>query len=196
MGGEGAAMQTKDWRAMNRWIEEILERRTGQTLEAWNSRVRDTGIEDPAELRVWLQAEGVTGYPLSLLVRERFGHPDFFLASADELIEGQYRDRPELRPIFDAVLAQVSTLGDVTVQARKTYVSLVTPRRTFAVVQPTTRKRIDLGFRLALPLPATRLQPPTGLGSGNMTAKIGLTSAEEVDEEVLGWLRRAYEENR
>lgn len=71
----------------------------------------------------------MTGYPAMLLVMERFGYPDYLIASVDELIEGQYADRPALR--------------------HKTYVALVTPRRTFAAVQPTTKKRVDLGLRLA-----------------------------------------------
>jgi hypothetical protein len=60
-------------------------------------------------------------------------------AEARELIDGQYADRPHLRPVLDAVLAALPGLGPVTVQARTTLVSLVTPRRTFAVVQATTK---------------------------------------------------------
>ena len=67
------------------------------------------------------------------------GYPDFLTADSGELIDGQYADRPQLRPILDAVLAVLPALGPVTVQARKTIVSLVSPRRTFAVVQATTR---------------------------------------------------------
>jgi hypothetical protein len=67
--------------------------------------------------------------------------------AGDQLIAGQYADRPQLRPILDAVLAALPALGPVTVQARKTFVSLVPPRRTFAVVQATTRTRVDLGLR-------------------------------------------------
>ena len=62
-----------------------------------------------------------------LLVMERFGYPDFLLASADELIDGQYADRPALRPILDEVLLRAAEVGEVDVQARKTYVTLVTP---------------------------------------------------------------------
>jgi hypothetical protein len=64
---------------------------------------------------------------------------EFLTAEADELIAGQYSDRPQLRPILDAVLATLPALGPLTVQARGTIVSLVTPRRTFAVVKPTTK---------------------------------------------------------
>jgi hypothetical protein len=28
---------------------------------------------------------------------ERFGYPDFFIASANDLVDGQYADRPQLR---------------------------------------------------------------------------------------------------
>ena len=66
--------------------------------------------------------------------------------AAGQLIAGQYADRPQLRSILDAVLAALPALGPVTVQARKTFVSLVSPRRTFAVVQATTRTRETSGF--------------------------------------------------
>jgi hypothetical protein len=110
-----------------------------------------------------------------------------------EEIAGQYADRPHLRPILDAVLAAVPTLGPVTVQARKTLVSLVTPRRTFAVVQATTKSRVDLGLRLDGAQPGGRLLPARDLGAANV--RIALGAPGDVDEEVLGWLRRAYAEN-
>jgi hypothetical protein len=80
------------------------------------------------------------GYAQSLLVMERFGYPDFMLASADELVQGQYADRPQLRPILDAILSAASGLGSVTIQACKTNIALLTPRRTFARTQPTTKQ--------------------------------------------------------
>src|SRR6516225_2864726 len=114
-------------------------------------------------------------------------------AEAGGLIAGQYSDRPLLRPVLDAVLAALPALGPVTVQARKTLVSLVTPRRTFAVVQATTKSRVDLGLRLDHQRPGGRLLPARDLGAA--TVRIPLTRPEDVDAEVLGWLRRAYREN-
>jgi len=112
---------------------------------------------------------------------------------ADELIAGQYADRPQLRPVLDAVLAALPAVGPATVQARKTLVSLVTPRRTFAVVQAVTKSRVDLGLRLDYERPGGRLLPARDLGAA--TVRIPLTRPEDVDAEVLGWLRRAYREN-
>jgi hypothetical protein len=183
----------RDWqRNRDMWIR-ILEERTGEGVDAWNRRIRKQRLGDEKSLRAWLADEGVTGYAQSLLVMERFGYPDFLVASADELIEGQYADRPQLRPIFDAILEAAIGLGEVTIQARKTYVSLVSPRRTFARIQPTTRKRVDLGLRLEGQKPAGRLQPSKI--HETMKLQVSLTAPKEVDSEVLRWLQRAYEES-
>jgi hypothetical protein len=177
---------------MREQIERTLETRTGEGLEAWNRKVAATGIDDEVGLRQWLTIEGVEGYPRMLLVMERFGYPDFLLAGADELIDGQYQSRPQLRPILDAIVALAPTLGEVEVQARKTYVTLITPRRTFAVIQPTTKSRVDLGLRLDGVLPQGRLEPAPGVGNDAFNLRIALSAPEEVDEEVIAWLERAY----
>jgi hypothetical protein len=124
---------------------------------------------------------------------ERFGYPGFMTTGGDELIDAQYADRPQLRPVLDAVLATLPALGDVTVQARKTIVSLVGPRRTFAVVQATTKNRVDLGLRLDNEKPAGRLLVARDIGAANL--RIPLAGPGDFDEEAFGWLRHAYAEN-
>jgi hypothetical protein len=185
--------QTRDWKGMQEMSARLLAERTGETVETWNERVKAHGFTDEQQLRAWLSAQGVSGYAQSLLVMERFGYPDFLLASADELIEGQYADRPQLRPIFDAIIDAAAGLGEVVVQARKTYVSLVSPRRTFARIQPTTKQRVDLGLRLEGLVPGGRLQPSKI--HETMPLQIRLTTLDEVDAEVLAWLQQAYDQN-
>jgi Domain of unknown function (DUF5655) len=189
------ATTTRDWHARNVWIAELLKRRTGDDVDVWNARIFERGFADEASLRAWLAEQGVTGYPQMMLVMERFGYPDFLLASADDLIEGQYADRPALRPILDAVLARVAPLGDVTIQARKNYISLLTPRRTFAAVQPTTKTRVDLGLKLSNPRRRGKLEQNSSMGSSVVNARIALKSPEDVDDEVDAWLRQAYADN-
>jgi hypothetical protein len=171
----------------------LLKERTGEGVETWNRRIRGERLADEKSLRRWLIERGVTGYAQTLLVMEQFGYPDFLLASADDLILGQYADRPRLRPIFDALIDAAAGLGEVAVQARKTYVSLVTPRRTFARIQPSTKSRLDLGLRLEGRKPAGRLVPSKI--HQTMRLQISLASPNEVDREVLDWLQKAYEEN-
>ena len=195
-GGRGATRRPRSWLEMREQEIQWLIERTGEGLETWNARVRDQGFSDEASLRSWLTTQGVTGYPAMLLVMERFGYPDYLQATADELIDGQYADRPALRPILDAILAVLPQIGDVEVQARKTYVALITPRRTFAAVQPTTRKRVDLGLRLTAELPLEgRLERAPNFGQSSVTHRLGLTSVHDFDAEAERWLRKAFEVN-
>jgi hypothetical protein len=183
----------RDWKGMRDMSARLLKERTGEDVDAWNRRIKKERFNDEKALRAWLTKQGVTGYAKSLLVMERFGYPDFFLASADELVEGQYEDRPHLRPILDAILDAAAGLGEVTIQARKTYVSLVSPRRTFARVQPTTKNRVDLGLRLDGQKSGGRLQPSKI--HDTMRLQISFTTRDELDSEALDWLQRAYDQS-
>jgi hypothetical protein len=185
--------ETRDWHAMREMMVRLLLERTGDGVDVWNQRIERAGIHDETRLRAWLTEQGVTGYAQSLLVMERFGYPDFLRATADELVDDQYADRPHLRPIYDAIIDAAIGLGDVVIQARKTYVSLLTPRRTFARVQATTRNRVDLGLRLDGYEPGGRLQPSRI--QETMRLQIGLATLTEFDAEVVEWLKRAYDQN-
>lgn len=182
-----------NWQGMKDLSARLLLERTGAGTEAWNQRIQAAHFPDEASLRAWLAQQGVNGYAQSLLVWEHFGYPDFMQASADDLIDAQYADRPQLRPILDALLAAAAGLGEVTIQARKTYISLVSPRRTFARVQATTRSRLDLGLRLEGVQPGGRVRPSKIQETTPL--QISLSAPEEVDGEVLAWLQKAYAQN-
>lgn len=188
-----AQNEIRDWRAMWEKVARDLEARTGVGVTEWNRRISAQKFTMETELRSWLVSQRVTGYPQTLLVMERFGYPEFLRASASELLEAQYRDRPALRPIYDRILAECRTLGGVTVQVRKTYVALVGERWTFARVRPTTRTRLDLGFRIHGARPSGRLGPARIHPS--LTVQVGLRRPEDVDRQVRRWLRNAYEQS-
>ena len=183
------------WESMRTRIHAQLERQTGAGVAEWNERIAAMEPADEPALRTWLAERDVNGYPQMLLVYETFGYPDFLLATADELVDGQYEDRPQLRPILDAVLAAASAFDGVSIQARKTYVSLLSPRRTFAIVKATTRGRVDLGLRLPGVSPQGCLVAARSIGNDNINLRIPLSAMDNLDGDALSWLRRAYEEN-
>jgi hypothetical protein len=179
---------------MRESIEARLVRQTAHNVHWWNDRIAaQPGLADEGALRAWLTAEGVTGYQQMLLVMERFGYPDYLLAPAEALLDGQYSDRPQLRPILNAVVAAVSTFGPVDIQARKTYTSLLTPRRTFAAVRPTTRSRVDVALRLDGAVPGGRLLDGRNTAGGGLNVRFALESVDDLDAEALDLLRQAYD---
>jgi Domain of unknown function (DUF5655) len=180
---------THDWhldRAM--WIR-TLEKQTGEGLDAWKRKMRQHQFRGEQQLRTWLLQRKVTGYARQLLVMERFGYPDFVLATADELIDRQYGDAPDLRAIYDAIVNAAASCGDLTIQARKTFVSLVSPRRTFARIQ-RGKRHVNLGLRLDGQRPVGRLVPSKI--HDTMRLHIAVADIAEVDGELRGWLKRAY----
>ena len=188
--------EVQSWSRMQAMSVALLERRTGAGLDEWNRRVRVSGADsDEKTLRAWLAAQGVSGYPQQLLVFERFGYPDYLTASSDELVAAQYEDRPALRAILDRLIESVQEVGDVTIQARKGYVTFVGPRRTFALVRAATRGRVDLGLRLEKGAARGRLVAAGSMPQGWATLKVELRRPEEVDAEVRGFLELAYSEN-
>lgn len=82
--------------------------------------------------------------------------------------------------------------GEVRTNVCKTYVSIMR-KRQFAVIQPTTKSRVDLGLVLPDVKPSGRLQRATSVGGGRVTHRVELLSPEQIDDEVIGWLKLAYE---
>ncbi len=185
---------------MMRQHAELLERRTGQGVPEWRTRITQQALKDEPALRSWLASQGVEGYPQQLLVFETFGYPDFLTATADDLIDAQYGDRPALRPILDRLIEVAEALdgpGQITVQARKGFVTLQTRRRKFAVIRPATRTRVNLGLRTEPPPHANnRFQPTDPARSNDMQVKVALATPQDVDEEVTRALSQAYAENQ
>ena len=187
-----ATGETRSWDTFRKKIEALLEKRTGEGLAAWNARVAKQKPKTKEALRAWLSKQGVDGYPQTLLVLERFGYPDYLTASAEELIDAQYAKRPALRPVYDRVIEALTGLGDVEVQARKTYVSVLTPRRTFARVQ-ASKDRVQVALRLDGRKPGGLLERSTV--HDDMPVQLSFAAPKDVTTKAVAVLREAYEES-
>lgn len=89
----------------------------------------------------------------------------------------------------------VGVFEGVEIQARKTKISLMTPRRKFAEFAPTTKNRVDLWLRIDGERPRGRLADAEPRDGDVMNRRIGLAATEEVDDLVCTALGRAYSSN-
>ena len=76
--------------------------------------------------------------------------------------------------------------------ARKTYVTWSNGRQ-FALLQPSTKSRADLGLVLEGARRPAASQAAGSFGSGRITHRVALAAAREVDAEVKRWLRDAFD---
>lgn len=108
----------------------------------------------------------------------------------DDLVVAQYSGtKAALRPIYEELRAAASALGDdVEVSPKKASVSLRRSKQ-FALIEPASAKRVQLGLNLRGVEPSGRLEVTTGM----CTHRVSITAVDEVDDDVRGWLRAAYD---
>jgi len=80
---------------------------------------------------------------------------------------------------------------DVEIAPKKTYVSLRRSKQ-FALIQPSTKSRVDLGINLKGAKPTGRLEA-SGSFNAMVSHRVRLEKKADVDKEVVGWLKAAYE---
>lgn len=179
-------------------ISRNLPKRTGKTLEQWAKLVKSKGPRAANERVAWLRSEqGLGGPTASVIVAAAEGRD---LAAtyedSDALVDAMYSGaKASLRPIHEAALKAARALGkDVTASARKTYVTL-SRKRQFAVIQPSTKTRVDVGFALPRIKAAGRLKKTTTVGGGRITHCIACSKPSDVNAEVRKWLKASYEQD-
>ena len=97
-----------------------------------------------------------------------------------------------LRPIHDALTAAIKKFGgDVEFSPKKAYVS-VRRSKQFALIQPSTSSRVDLGLILKK-IPASGRLEDSGSFNAMCTHRVRLATPADVDSELIAWLRQAYD---
>jgi Domain of unknown function (DUF5655)/Domain of unknown function (DUF4287) len=174
-----------------------IEKRSGKTLAELAGIIRSSGLTKHGEIRDMLKRDLGMGHgDANALVHHVLKSDGAAAAkeqglSEDDVVAGLYTGaKAPLRPIHDKVMAEVRSFGDFEVAPKKTYVSL-RRKKQFAMVGPATNTRVEVGLNMK-GVPATdRLveQPPGGM----CNYKVKLTSADEVDGELIGWIRQAFD---
>jgi hypothetical protein len=98
--------------------------------------------------------------------------------------------RAGLLPIHEAVMSRFHGLGDFEIAPKKTYLSL-RRKKQFATVGPATSTQVEVGLNARDLEPTDRLVrlPPGGM----CQYRVRLSSPAEADDELVAWIRTAYE---
>ncbi|MBI1900804.1 MAG: DUF4287 domain-containing protein [Planctomycetia bacterium] len=171
-----------------------LKEKTGKSLEEWLKIARACGETKHGGIVARLKSKhGLTHGYANLVAHKMLEAAGGAPADGDDLVAAQYAGaKAALRPIYDAIIAAVQKLGgDVEVSPKKTYVSLRRSKQ-FALIQPSTATRIDVGINLKGVAPGKRLDP-SGSFNAMVSHRVRVCSLKEVDKELVAWLKEAYE---
>ena len=172
---------------------ENLHKNTGKTLEEWVKIARASGFEKHGQILKYLKTEhGFThGFAnmVAIKARETADSPQ----TSDDLIDNQYSGKETLRPIYDALVTAITEFGDdVVISPKKAYVSL-RRNKQFGLIQPSTKTRVDVGINLEGDVVGGRLEK-SGSFNSMVSHRVRLTSTDEVNDALIGWLRQAYDQ--
>jgi hypothetical protein len=178
--------------AMNSMIRS-LEEKTGKPLDWWVKTAKASGGSKHGELVKFLKAEHELTHGYANLVALTVLQSAAVHADGEDLVEAQYSGaKAALRPIYDKLLSTIQGFGsDIEIAPKKGYVS-VRRKKQFAILQPSTATRFDVGINLKGVPPAGRLEE-SGSFNQMVSHRVRVASAADVDKELTGWLKRAYE---
>ena len=169
-----------------------LVAKTGKTLDEWTAIAKKSGLAKHGEIVKWLKGEHelTHGYANQIALSATRA-ADAPAAGSAELVDAQYAGgKAALRPLCDALIAAAKKLGkDVEVAPKKTSVSLRRAKQ-FALIQAASATRIDLGLQLkGVPVGGRLEKYPSTM----CTHRVRLESKAQLDGELLGWMKQAYD---
>jgi len=97
---------------------------------------------------------------------------------------------PAVKSIYERILQESRKFGTVTEEPKKTSIHLV-HKSAFAGV--TTRKNaLILNIKSSAPIRHARIAKSEQISTSRFHQEVKLTSPEEVDPVLVGWLKEAY----
>lgn len=170
-----------------------LEDKTGKDLAGWLEITKASGLEKHGQIVKLLKSEhGMTHGYANLVAHETLSGGQA-QPTVNDLVENQYSGaKADLRPVYDSLIVEISKFGpDLEIAPKKTYVSL-RRNKQFGLIQPSTKTRVDVGINLKGSEPTERLEP-SGSFNAMVSHRVRLSGADEVDSELIGWLKAAYD---
>lgn len=174
-------------------MEENLKDKTGKDLNEWKTILADQGFEKHGEMMKYLKGEHGVSHGFANFIALKFREADAGSHAAGDLVDVQYSGKEALRPIYEKLKIAIEAFGgDVEVAPKKAAISF-RRKRQFALVQPTTKSRVDLGLKFNDRPHDGRLETSGPFGS-MCTHRVQLTDPDQVDEDLIEAIKAAYSE--
>jgi len=168
-----------------------IEARTGKSFAQLCRLIADSGLTKIGEQRGMLMEKLQLGYGDANMLALRAKAAAMPAAADADPLDAIYAGaKAPLRVLHDRVHAEIRKLGEFETSPKKTYVSL-RRKKQFAMLGPATRDQVELGLNAkAFPASARlKVLPPGGM----CQYAVRLSTAGEIDAELLAWVRMAYD---
>lgn len=179
-------------KALQSMIANMPEK-TGKSLEEWLGILKKQSFTKHGEAVKYLKTEFGIGHGFAnTIVSLSKKSPE---TEEEDLVSLQYKGKKALLPIYEKLIEEIKSFGDdILFVPKKSTVSVKTSKQ-FVLIKPATKSRIDLGLKIKDKETTDRLENSGPFGS-MCTHRVKLTAVAEVDEELVAWMKEAYQKSK
>lgn len=168
-----------------------IPEKTGKTLAEWHNLIRTEKLDKHGKIVSFLKSDHQVTHGFANLIAHEFLNQE--TQQEPDLIAQQYsKGKEALLPIYEKLTTEILAFApDLEIAPKKTYVSL-RRNKQFALIQPSTKTRVDVGINLKGHEATERLEN-SGSFNAMVSHRVRLSDLSQVDDELLGWLKAAWE---
>ena len=172
---------------------DSVKKQTGLGPKDFAALAAERGLTRHGEIMAWLKADYGLGHGHATAIATVLLKSDARKAGPEAQLDALFSGtKAGWRAACDRLIAEVAAFGsDASAAPNETYVNLLRVRKKFAIVQPSSAKRLDIGIKLPGIEPVGRLEA-AGSWNAMVTHRVRIADPAEIDTEVLDWLRAAY----
>jgi hypothetical protein len=173
-----------------------IQKKTGKSLTELTAIAQKSGLTKHGELRdMFKEKLGLGHGDANSLVHAILASDGTRAAEGknedavlDEIYSGA---KAGMRPIHEALMKHITKFGEFEIVPKKGYVSL-RRKKQFAMIGPKTNTRFEAGINAKdLKKNARLLEQPKGSMCNYI---VQINDAQEVDAELVAWLKSAFED--
>lgn len=171
-----------------------IEKNTGKKLADWIAIVNRSGFAKHGELVNFLKEKhGFTHGNANVVVHfAKQSHAGAAENDTDWIAE-QYKGKENLKPWYEKIMSEVNKFGkDIEVSPKKAYVSL-RRKKQFAILQPSTKERLDVGLNIKGVAPAGIVEDGKKWNA-MCTHRIKVEDEKMINKELINWIKQSYDQ--
>jgi predicted transport protein len=168
-----------------------IPEKTGKSLAEWKDLISAESLDKHGKIVSFLKSEWQVTHGFANLIAHEYLNPKD--DDEPDLIAAQYAKGKEgLFPIYQNLIRHIEQFGsDVEIAPKKAYVSL-RRKKQFALIQPSTKTRLDLGVNLKGSEVTDRFEA-SGSFNAMVSHRVRITDGDQIDESLIAFIRQAYE---
>jgi hypothetical protein len=173
---------------------DTIKAKTGKTPDDFRALAAQKGLTQYSEVVAWLKNDFGLGQGHANAMAQLLVNAEKFTSKPEDKLAAHFAgDKARWRAAYDDIAAQINAFGaDIAFSPNSSYINVQRGGKKFAILQPSTPERFDIGIKLKGAAPDARFEA-SGSWNAMVTHRVRISDPRQIDAEVLDWLKRAYE---